>query len=78
MEFLNGCRAGQVHFKDCLTVNLDIYCFNLTAAFSNKKKTRELGGSSEITEIIKMIDLFTWTLNFSWKLKSLKQFLKFI
>ena len=27
MEFLNGCRVGQVHFKDCLTVNSDIYCF---------------------------------------------------
>ena len=28
MEFLNGCRVGQVHFKDCLTVNSDIYCFD--------------------------------------------------
>ena len=34
-------RAGQVHSKDCLTVNLDIYCFNLTVASSNKKKKKK-------------------------------------
>ena len=38
MEFLNSCRAVQAFFKDCLTVNSDMYCFNLTVAFSNKKK----------------------------------------
>ena len=51
-RILNGCRAGQVHSKDCLTVNLDIYCFNLPVASSNKKKKRmwRIGGISEITE----------------------------
>ena len=41
MEFLNSCRAGQACFKDHLTVNSDMYCFNLTVAFSNKKKKKK-------------------------------------
>ena len=41
-RILNGFRAGQVHSKDCLTVNLDIYCFNLPVASSNKKKKKNM------------------------------------
>ena len=41
MEFLNGCRVGQACLKDCLTVNLDIYYFNLTVVYLNKKKNKK-------------------------------------
>ena len=51
MGFLIGCRAGQVWFKDCLTVNSDIQCFYLNIQ-TRKRKRRiwRIEGISEITE----------------------------
>ena len=59
MKFLNGRRTGQVCFKDCLTVNLDICCFNLTTPFQTRKEEEEYGEleAFQKSQKIKTIDL---------------------